>query len=140
MDNIYQLRYNLKSLVYKRKVNIFIFCSCTENWAGNLNYWTGGFQSCKGLWGFCAGIEFQHPSTDLIWASDQNGTLPHKENCMHLRVNSYSINATTLSAKACSNKFIYACQVRSKFIFHEYFFVIMVSTLKPLVQANRPAM
>jgi hypothetical protein len=82
-----------------------------------LNYWTGGFQSCKGQWGFCAGTEFQRPSTDLLWASDQNWTFPHTENCLHLRVNRYSIDATTLSDKACSNKFIYACQVRLKFIF-----------------------
>jgi hypothetical protein len=90
------------------RVSIF----CTGNWSGNLNYWTGGFQSCKGTWGFCQGTKFKRLSSDVLWASDQSMALPPKDNCMHLRVNRKSSeNTTTLSAKNCSNKYIYACQV-----------------------------
>jgi len=36
-----------------------------DNWTGNLNYWTGGKQGCKGSWGWCAGSESQPFSANL---------------------------------------------------------------------------
>lgn len=106
-----------KSYIYRRYCikNINLHPNCAGNWSGNLNYWTGGIQSCKGMWGFCTGTTFERLTTDLLWATNQSTAAPLKENCMHLKVNRNSVNATTLSAKACNSKFIYACQVRTLF-------------------------
>jgi len=78
------------------------------------------------MWGFCAGTEFHRPTTDLLWASDHNWTYPSKDDCMHMRVNRNSDNATTLSAKLCTDRFIYACQVHENEILKYNFVVILV--------------
>jgi hypothetical protein len=41
------------------------------SWKGNLNYWTGGVQGCKGLFGWCAGADFSPLSGNISWASGQ---------------------------------------------------------------------
>jgi hypothetical protein len=81
------------------------------SWRGNLNYWTGGVQGCKGQWGWCRGAEFQPLSFNLSWAQSQPEFLKSDENCMHMRVQPNSSSRILLSDRSCANRFILACQV-----------------------------
>jgi hypothetical protein len=88
----------------------------TGSWSGNLNYWTGGVQGSKGLFGWCAGAEFLPLSDNLTWAPGQPEWNKSNENCMHLRVHPNSSKGALLSDKECKNKFILGCQVSWCFI------------------------
>lgn len=77
---------------------------------GNLNYWTGGVQSCKGRWGWCNGTgnQFSPLSAQLTWAMDQPEMLKEKENCLHMQV--HPNNGILLSDRECKHRYLYACQ------------------------------
>jgi hypothetical protein len=81
------------------------------SWSGNLNYWTGGVQGCKGLFGWCAGADFSLLSDNLNWAPGQPELNKSNENCMHLRVYPNSSKGVLLSDKECKNKYVLGCQV-----------------------------
>jgi hypothetical protein len=83
----------------------------TGSWRGNLNYWTGGVQGCKGSWGWCAGASFIPLSFNLSWAQSQPEFLKSDENCMHMRVQPNSSSRILFSDKNCGNRFILGCQV-----------------------------
>jgi len=80
------------------------------NWTGNLNYWTGGFQECRGRMGSCAGENFVPIAENLTWAPNQPNLLKEGANCLHMRIHK-NASSTALSARNCSDKFIYACEV-----------------------------
>jgi hypothetical protein len=80
------------------------------NWTGNWNYWTGGFQGCRGLWGWCAGATFIPIAENITWAPNQPEPMKTNENCMHMRIYKNS-SSTALSDRNCSDKYIYACKV-----------------------------
>jgi len=86
-----------------------------ENWKGNLNYWTGGSQGCKGFWGWCSGSEFKPFTSNLSWAENQPEVAKEKENCLHLRIFQNS-TGLVLSDRECKDKYIFACQVFKKFM------------------------
>jgi hypothetical protein len=78
-----------------------------------LNYWTGGTQSCKGVWGWCTGEKFHAiQANNLSWAPSQPELLKGEENCLHMKITP-SKRSILLTDKECKNKFVYACQVKS---------------------------
>jgi hypothetical protein len=79
----------------------------TGNWNGNLNYWTGGTQSCKGMWGWCAGNKFKSFTANLTWLPEHF----KNENCLHLKI--FRNGSSILNDRACKDKYIYACQVET---------------------------
>jgi hypothetical protein len=81
------------------------------SWRGNLNYWMGGLQGCKGLWGWCAGADYSPLVANLSWAPGQPELNKSNENCMHLRVYPNSSNGALLFDRECKNRFILGCQV-----------------------------
>jgi hypothetical protein len=83
----------------------------TGSWKGNLNYWTGGVQGCKGLFGWCAGADFSPLPGNLSWAPGQPEFNKTNENCMHLRVSPNSSMGALIFDRECKNKFILGCQV-----------------------------
>jgi len=86
-----------------------------ENWTGNLNYWTGGKQGCKGSWGWCSGAQSQPFSSNLSWAWNQPECAKEKENCLHMRV-FQNKSGVLLSDRECKDKYIFACKVGNFFI------------------------
>jgi hypothetical protein len=80
-------------------------------WAGNLNYWTGGFQECRGCLGWCASDSFVPIAENLTWAQNQPDLLKNGANCVHMRIQKND-SSTALSARNCSDKYIYACEVK----------------------------
>jgi hypothetical protein len=84
----------------------------SANWTGNLNYWTGGLQGCRGLWGWCAGATFIRVAENLTWAPNQPEMRNENENCLHMRIFEND-SSTALSDRKCSDKYIYACKVPS---------------------------
>jgi len=57
-----------------------------KTWKGNLNYWTGGKQGCKGQWYWCSGSDSKPFTSNLSWAPNQPEFAKKKENCLHMRV------------------------------------------------------
>jgi Lectin C-type domain len=82
----------------------------TANWTGNLNYWTGGFQGCRGQWGWCTGADFIPIAENLNWATNQPEMLKENENCVHMRIHKND-SSTALSDRNCSDRYIFACEV-----------------------------
>jgi len=82
----------------------------SANWKGNLNYWTGGIQGCKGLWGWCAGSKFLPLSASLKWAAQQPEYKKGNENCLHMRIYSNQTGAV-LSDRQCKDRYVFACEV-----------------------------
>jgi len=81
-----------------------------ENWNGNLNYWTGGKQGCKGQWNWCSGAESKSFTANLSWATNQPEFAKEKENCLHMRV-FQNKSGVLLSDRECKDKYIFACKV-----------------------------
>jgi hypothetical protein len=81
------------------------------NWTGNLNYWTGGFQECRGRLGGCASDIFVPIEDNLTWAANQPDLLKEGANCVHMRIHK-NASSTALSTRNCSDKYIYACEVK----------------------------
>jgi len=82
----------------------------SENWTGNWNYWTGGLQGCRGLWGWCDGSTFIPLPENLTWAPNQPEIKNETENCLHMRIHKND-SSTALSDRACTDRYIYACKV-----------------------------
>jgi hypothetical protein len=80
------------------------------NWKGNLNYWTGGMQPCKGHWGWCTETKISPMTSGLTWASAQPSFHKQKESCMHLRILNNATGAI-VTQRDCKDRFIFACQV-----------------------------
>jgi hypothetical protein len=83
------------------------------SWKGNLNYWTGGVQGCKGMYGWCAGSTFMPLLFNLSWAQGEPELLKGDENCLNMRLNPNSSTGARLSDRNCGNRFILACQVNT---------------------------
>jgi len=98
-----------------------------ENWTGNLNYWTGGKQGCKGLWGWCSGSEFKPFTANLSWGMNQPEVAKEKENCLHMRV-SQNKSVNLLSDRECKYKYIFACKVKYIKIYLAYFICYLGKT------------
>jgi len=90
---------------------LFKFLLIVANWKGNLNYWTGGVQGCKGFWGWCSGSELQPFTSNLSWGMGQPEHKKEKENCLHLRVTQNS-SGVLLSDRECKDKYIFACEAK----------------------------
>jgi hypothetical protein len=85
------------------------------NWKGNLNYWTGGVQSCTktGVWEHCVASQTLEITQNLTWGQGQPDSGLHgKENCMHLRIYQNASGAV-LTDRNCKDKYILACKVIS---------------------------
>jgi hypothetical protein len=87
------------------------------NWTGNLNYWTGGFQACKGQWGWCSASNFVPFASNLSWGLNQPELTKENENCLHLKINRNS-SGVQINDRNCSDKYVFACQVC------QYFFIV----------------
>jgi len=82
----------------------------SDNWTGNLNYWTGGMQGCKGFWGWCAGSKYLPFTANMTWGLNQPELFKEKENCLHLRV-FQNKSGVVLNDRECKDKYIIACEV-----------------------------
>jgi len=96
---------------FRKTPRLLIFLKLA-NWKGNLNYWTGGAQGCKGNWGWCAGSEVQPFTANLSWGSGQPELIKEKENCLHLRITQNS-SGVLLSDRECKDKYIFACEAKN---------------------------
>jgi hypothetical protein len=94
--------------IYKLISNILL--KLKANWTGNLNYWTGGFQQCRGQLGWSSEGNFVPIAENLTWAPNQPDLLI--ANCLHMRIHK-NASSTALSARNCTDKYIYACEVRN---------------------------
>jgi hypothetical protein len=99
------------------------------NWTGNLNYWTGGTQSCKGKWGWCAGNKFKSFTANLTWFPEHF----KDENCLHFKI--FSNRSSILDDRACKSKFVYACQVQILGYYYQICFIDYYVQGKPVADA-----
>jgi hypothetical protein len=87
-----------------------LYYKLKANWNGNVNYWTGGFQECRGRLGWCASDNFVPIADNLTWAQNQPDFLKAGANCLHMRIHKND-SSTALSTRNCTDKYIYACEV-----------------------------
>jgi hypothetical protein len=91
----------------------YSFSASKANWTGNFNYWTGGYQSCKGLWGWCDGAsQFQPMAAALLWAANQPDLVRNAQNCLQMRVDRNG-SGVVLNGRECKERYVYACQVQN---------------------------
>jgi Lectin C-type domain len=85
------------------------------NWKFNYNYWTGGTQQgCMGQWRWCGSAD-KIVKTELLWAPKQPDNKYGKEACMQMRIyNKAPTFGIKLSDRPCSDKYLFACQVRNR--------------------------
>jgi len=85
-----------------------------SNWTLNWNYWTGGKQSCSDQWTWCS-VQGPEPlAMGLRWADGQPDNFQGDEECLHMRIYK-NISGLVISDRKCSNKYVLACQVRTRF-------------------------
>jgi len=90
---------------------IFISKYNKPDWPYNFNFWTSGALALPGQWSWC--VPGQSPlamDENLPWEEELVSLEAKKKECAHLKIGR---NATgiRLTAKNCSSKFIFGCQV-----------------------------
>jgi hypothetical protein len=85
------------------------------NWKGNFNYWTAGYQSCKGTWGWCSQSQAQIFTPSLIWDIDQPAYKVDNENCLQMKVLKNG-SGIVLNDRNCKDLLVYACKVTEQIL------------------------